>query len=121
MMLGNEAPTQKRDLMMRRPREGKKMIDGKYTTSGKSPIGVIEATLDFRTEGDKVTGTALIMGKEVPFEDGTCEGDDFSGSMLVDSPVGKMKFKVTGTVDGDDISGKMKSAMMTLKFSGNRI
>ena len=56
------------------------------------------------------------------FGGGTLEGDDFSFTVKVESPLGEMDLEVTGSLDGDDISGEVKLGQFPpTPFKGSRV
>jgi hypothetical protein len=96
-------------------------IDGTYKIEIDSPMGKQEATINLKTDGDKLTGTAESMFGKSDFT-GTVKDDTLSWSTEISSPMGQVKLDYTGKVSGDDISGELKAGNFgTSPFKGKRI
>ena len=95
-------------------------VDGSYQVSvemmGNKGAGVV--TLE--TSGTRLKGSVVGMGLQAELQDGTVSGDSFSGSIEGPTPLGTMRFKVTGTVTGDRIEGKLSAGLIKAPFSGTR-
>ncbi len=75
-------------------------IDGKWEAKVMTQVGERTMAMNFRSEGDKLTGTISDgTAKDAPIEDGRIEGDtisfkqtlEFGGSSVVFTYVGKVK------------------------------
>lgn len=96
-------------------------IDGTYKVTGEAKGVAVEGTIEVKTDGDTLTGTAHLRDIEMPLEDGKVNGNDFTCNVVAPTPMGNMKFKVQGTVDGDKVSGTLKALLVKASFSGERI
>jgi hypothetical protein len=61
------------------------------------------------------------MGNTAEIEDGKVDGNRFSHSMTMKTPMGKMKIQDWGKIEDDLITGTLKSMMMSMPFSGKRV
>lgn len=96
-------------------------IDGAYKIEIDTPMGKQEATITFKTDGDKLSGSAdSMMGKQ-DFT-GTVNGNDLAWTMDINSPMGEMKLEYTAKVTGDDIAGEVKAGNFgSSPFKGKKI
>jgi hypothetical protein len=96
-------------------------LDGTYKITTQSQMGKTEATFQFRTNGDTLTGTNEVMGQTLEILNGKVNGNSFNFIEKMESPMGATEFTFKGTVDGDKISGEFVSQMGTTPFEGTRI
>lgn len=96
-------------------------IDGTYAVSTEFKGRKIEGTAELKTDGSKLTGTLCGLGMTAEIQDGKVDGENVTGIVEGPTPLGNMRFKVTGKVVGDTISGKMKAGLIGVKFSGKRM
>ncbi len=96
------------------------MLDGTYTVKLKTPMGVKKGDVEFRTDGNDLTGKLIIMGKENPFTSGEADGENFRFCGEMTTAVGKVAFDCSGKVAGDAIEGNVKTKKGNLIMSGTR-
>lgn len=96
-------------------------VDGTYKIAGDAMGTKLEGTLELKSAGATLAGTARIGSQVIELEDGKASGDTFTGRLAAPTPMGTMKFKVNGTVAGDKISGTLKAMMVSAKFEGSRV
>jgi uncharacterized protein (TIGR03437 family) len=76
---------------------------------------------NFKTEGDKLTGTMTGMGgRESNIEDGKISGDDLSFSVTVEFNGNTRKLEYTGKVVGDQINFKTGQGDRVREFTAKR-
>ncbi len=96
-------------------------IDGTYKIEIDTPMGKQEATMTFKTAGDKVSGSAESMMGKSDFT-GTVSGDTVKFKQDISSPMGQMVLEYTGTVTGDNIAGEVKAGNFgSSPFKGKRV
>ncbi len=96
-------------------------VEGDYKVTVKSPMGPMKGTFSFKVTGNTLTGTASAGGSTAEITDGKLEDNEFSFSMVMNTPAGSMPLKVTGDVVYDRIGGKMGEGASTMRFLGGRI
>lgn len=96
------------------------MIDGKYKISMKTPMGVKDGFLTFKTAGNDLSGVLEILGKENPFEGGSVDGNKLKFSGTFQSIMGKTPYDGEGTIDGDTIQGVSHTKMGDMPLTGTR-
>lgn len=96
-------------------------LTGKYSVTVKTPGGPIEGIFDYEVNGETLVGAVTASGETTEITDGSVDGNGFSHSLKMKTPMGKMKVAVRGRCDGDGIAGEFKSAMMSMPFSGTRL
>lgn len=75
-------------------------VDGEWSITVYSSQGPIPALLKLKVEGEKLTGTILGEGSEMPLE-GTVKDNEVSFSFWY----GEIPVSMSGKVDGDSIKG----------------
>lgn len=96
------------------------MVDGTYSVVLKTPMGAKKGDLVLKTEGNMLTGSMIVMGKENPIVAGTVNGDSFTFTGELKTAVGKVPFECSGSVTGDEITGTAKTKKGNLAMTGKR-
>ena len=79
-------------------------IDGKWTGEVQTPDGnSVPITMNFKTDGDKVTGTITGPSGDVNISDGKMDGDTVSLSINVDADGQQLPFKCSGELKDDEL------------------
>ena len=68
-----------------------------------------------------LTGTVEAAGMKAQVENAKASGSSVTGFIEGPTPLGTMRFKVSGTVTGDTIKGKLKAGLISASFQGKRI
>jgi hypothetical protein len=89
-------------------------IDGKWNaTVDGGPGGPVELVLQFKAEGEKLTGdiSAAMMPEAMPISDGVIKGENLSFKLSLTMMEGAppLVINYTGTLKGDDLT--LKSVM----------
>ena len=95
-------------------------VDGTFRVTVEAMGTTEEGLVELKTQGSKLAGTVRAMGMDVALQDGTVNGQTFSGKIEGPTPMGTMTFKVTGEVAGDRISGKLRAGLIGATFAGTR-
>ena len=84
-----------------------------------SPMGTVEATVDLKVDGEKLTGSFDLGGGRVwPIESGSIKGDALTFVITRNRPSGgSMAYEMKGTVKGDTISGDATAMSNTVEWS----
>ena len=96
------------------------MVSGTYESMMKTPMGVKKGLMILHADGEKLSGTFVIKGKENPFSDGAVSGNHFNFGGELMSSVGKMVYTCEGDVAGDEVTAKAVAKRGTLTISGKR-
>ena len=84
-------------------------ISGKWTTTIKTPIGDMNYVFDFRVEGEKLTGKAVMsMGgesSESVLSEGSVKGDDVSFVETLKIQGQELRCEYKGKISGNEIRG----------------
>lgn len=96
------------------------MVAGKYAATGKAMGKEMECHLDYRVDGNVLTGTMDIKGNKIEVMEGTVDGDNFKHKCQLATPMGKMAVTIEGSVNGDEISFILKNAFAKTQFTGHR-
>jgi len=96
-------------------------VDGTYNIEIETPMGNRPSQLTLECEGNSLTGYhSDEMGTQT-FEGGTVNGNDFSFSLVMTSPIGDLNLTFTGTVVGDAVSGQVQAGTVgAFPFKGTR-
>lgn len=83
-----------------------------------SPVGDIDGTVTLNIDGTKLSGSLTAMGKSGEFENGTVNADgSFECSGILESPMGKMQYTLTGTLSEGKVNAVAKTKMGELKIT----
>ena len=78
-------------------------IDGKWVGTLNGPEGPIQATLELKAEGEKLTGSINFGGMSAaPLSNGKITGSDLSFDLV--SPDGAFTLPFKGKLDGDKLA-----------------
>jgi hypothetical protein len=84
-------------------------ISGKWTTSIQTGIGVMNYTFDFKVEGEKLTGKAVMSmqggSSESAITEGSVKGEEISFVETLKVQGQELKAEYKGKVSGDEIHG----------------
>ena len=89
-------------------------LDGKWVAklerkSSKGQMETVEVTMDFKVQGNQLTGTVTLTTGRRPvtmtIENGKVEGDRFSFTTVQHGRKGDQKWLWEGTVSGDELRG----------------
>lgn len=93
---------------------------GQWEVEVKTPMGGEESPWDFYEKDGVLTGEVFLLGNSANLGEITLDGDNFSCSPDVMSPVGPMKVSITGTIDGTHITGVAKGGPIVMEFEGEK-
>jgi|KBSSwiStaDraftv2_1062776.scaffolds.fasta_scaffold862926_3 hypothetical protein len=95
-------------------------LDGDWTCTAKTPIGVQVFTLSIATEGNRFSGRVFGDLGSKKITDGAVNGNRLDWQMEVKKPM-KMALNCTVSVDGDKLAGVVKAGWLgTYPVSGVR-
>jgi hypothetical protein len=78
-------------------------VDGKWVGDVSTPDGsAISLTLNFKVDGDKVTGTITGPTGDIEITEGKMDGETLQFVLSVDAGGQQLVFKCTGKLAGDD-------------------
>jgi len=84
-------------------------ISGEWTTTIKTAIGDMNYTFDFKVEGEKLTGKAVMsMGgdsSESALSEGSVKGDEISFVETLKVQGQELRCEYKGKISGDEIRG----------------
>jgi hypothetical protein len=91
-----------------------------WDLSVATPIGTIEAVVEFARQDGVVTGTARGAGESVPLSDITLEDDRLTWKQAVTKPL-RLNLAFAVTLDGDTLTGTSKAGRLPAsKVTGRR-
>ncbi|MFE1289105.1 hypothetical protein [Streptomyces sp. NPDC058751] len=95
-------------------------VEGTWDLSISTPIGRIEATVEFRREDGDLVGTARGAGEEVSLSDVVLDGHRLTWKQAVTRPV-RLNLVFAVTVDGDTLAGTSRAGRLPAsKVTGER-
>jgi hypothetical protein len=95
-------------------------VDGKYDVTMNTPMGAQKATLEFVTEGSKLSGKMSSMMGAIEFE-GIADGNNLTWTANAKTPMGDMAVECSAVLEGDALSGEAKMGTFgTASFTGTR-
>ena len=95
-------------------------LDGKYNIRLKTPLGHMKAVVTMEEKDGKVSGNITCMASVAPFENGVVDGNKFSFSAIMPTPLGKIKFDMSGSVEGDAFNAETDSSLGHIVITGER-
>lgn len=96
-------------------------IDGTYKFSMKSPMGKVEGTMNFVTDGSVLTGSMVAGGSKAEILEGEVKENEFTFLSDLKTPMGMMRSTLIGKIEGEGISGVLKMKLGTMQFEGTKI
>ena len=77
-------------------------FDGKWKTTIQTDMGEMSFTIEYKVDGEKVSGTLISDMGDMPFSDGKISDNQIEYTLDIQG----MKITHTGTLDGDKINMK---------------
>ena len=98
------------------------MISGIYKAKIDTPIGTKEGTLSLSEHDGMLEGSLHALGRDVPIENATLQGNTISFSGTLKVPLmGALPFSFEGEHEGDCIKGVVRTSMGDIALSGTRV
>jgi hypothetical protein len=94
-------------------------IDGNWALTFDTPMGSLDASATFKTDGDALSGTMDSQAGSTSFK-GTVKGKTISFVMNVSTPNGDMSIQMDAEVEGDTIKGTFDFGQGTGTWTGKR-
>lgn len=94
-------------------------MDGNWALTFETPMGSLDASATFKTDGDALSGTMESQAGSTSFK-GTVKGKTFEFVMNVSTPNGDMSIQMSGEVEGDTIKGTFDFGQGTGTWTGKR-
>ncbi|MGW2278144.1 hypothetical protein [Streptomyces sp. NPDC001770] len=95
--------------------------EGVWDLSISTPVGRIEAVVEFARQDGVLTGTAHGAGETVPLGDITLEGDRITWKQAITKPL-RLNLAFAVTVDGDTLTGTSRAGRLPAsKVTGRRL
>ena len=93
-------------------------FDGKWAGSVDTPNGPFPVSYEFKSAGNKVTGTTLGMdGMPLPLKNVKVDGNKISFSLDIDFGQGPTTFNYTGVISGGEMKIHSEFMGMPIDFS----
>jgi hypothetical protein len=94
-------------------------IDGSWALVFETPMGALDASATFKSDGEALTGTMESQAGQTSFK-GTVKGSAISFTMNVTTPEGELAIQLDGEVDGDAIKGTFDFGQGIGTWTGKR-
>jgi hypothetical protein len=94
-------------------------VDGTWALVFDTPMGSLDASATFKTDGETLTGTMASQAGSTPIK-GTVKGNAVDFVLNVSSPEGEIAVQINGEVDGDAIKGTFDFGQGTGTWTGKR-
>ena len=94
-------------------------VDGSWALTFDTPMGSLDASATFKTDGDALTGTLDSQAGSTAFK-GTVKGNAISFVMNVSTPNGDMSIQMNAEVEGDTLKGTFDFGQGTGTWTGKR-
>jgi hypothetical protein len=96
-------------------------IDGSWKSDFSTPVGDMHAVYTFKTDGDKVTGTAKSENGETTLANVVVMGNNISFTENLNFQGMPIALEYTGTIDGDQIKFKRHTDGYDDEIVANRV
>lgn len=97
----------------------RKMVDGTYEVVARTPMGARKAKVTL-SSGEGRCEASVTVGNKRKSATGSLDGDAFSFSGTVSSPLGKIPYQLEGTADGVTLDATARTKRGTVSIHGNR-
>lgn len=94
-------------------------VDGNWALVFDTPMGMLDATATFQSDGEELTGTVTSQVGSTSFK-GSINGNTFQFVMNVSTPDGDLSIQMDGEVEGDGIKGTFDFGQGTGTWTGKR-
>ncbi|MCB2177470.1 MAG: hypothetical protein KQH57_16800 [Actinomycetales bacterium] len=94
---------------------------GSYDLTVDTPFGAQHGRLDLDLTTDRLTGRLATASGTSELDDGSVDGDAFTFTTRLRTPMGRMKATVTGTVDGDTLTASARLPLGRAAIHGTRV
>jgi hypothetical protein len=94
-------------------------VDGNWALVFDTPMGILDASATFKTEGEALSGSITSQAGSTSFK-GTVKGNAFEFVMNVSTPEGDLSIQMNGEVEGDNIKGTFDFGQGTGTWTGKR-
>jgi hypothetical protein len=94
-------------------------VDGKWALIFDTPMGSLDASATFKSDGDSLSGTMESQAGTTNFK-GTVKGNAFSFVLNVATANGDISIQMDGEVDGDTIKGTFDFGQGVGTWTGKR-
>jgi hypothetical protein len=94
-------------------------VDGNWTLIFDTPMGSLDASATFKTEGEKLTGTMESQAGSTTFN-GTVKGKAIAFVMNISTANGDLSIQMNAEVDGDTLKGTFDFGQGTGTWTGKR-
>ena len=96
------------------------MVEGKYSITMKTPLGVQKGVVTLNVNGDSLSGVFKALGTANNFNDGKVSGNNFTFSGRLRTMIGSISYVVEGAIDGDNITAVAKTSKGNFQITGKR-
>jgi hypothetical protein len=95
-------------------------VDGKWALLFETPMGSLDASCTFKSDGDALTGTMESQAGSTEFK-GTVKGKTINFVMNVSTPQGDLAIQMNAEIDGDSLAGTFDFGQGTGNWTGKRV
>lgn len=97
------------------------MLDGKYQSSIKTPMGDIKGTITLNSDSNNVTGIIETMGMKNNFKGIKLANDKCNFTGNFNTPIGNISYNAICKVNQDNLELEAVTNKGSFKINGNRI
>jgi hypothetical protein len=94
-------------------------IDGNWAVVFDTPMGMMDATATFKSDGEALTGTLESQAGSTTFK-GTVKASAINFVMNINTPQGDIAITMTGELEGDGIKGTFDFGQGTGAWTAKR-
>jgi hypothetical protein len=97
-----------------------KAVDGKWALQFETPMGALDASATFKTDGDALSGTMESPAGATQFN-GTVKGNTINFVLNIDTPQGAMSIQLNAEIEGDSLKGTFDFGQGAGNWTGTRV
>ena len=97
------------------------MVNGTYTISMSTPLGMKTGTLILTEENGILTGSIRALGKNNPITNGKYNKNEFEFSGTLNTMLSKIKYTAKGTINGDTLQATADTKYGVMNINGSRV
>lgn len=94
-------------------------IDGNWTLTFDTPMGSMDASATFKSEGEVLSGTMESQAGSTSFK-GTIKGNAITWSMNINTPQGDIAIQMNGELEGNALKGTFDFGQGTGSWTGKK-
>jgi len=94
---------------------------GEFRIFMSTPIGDKDMIVTIKEDGNYFSGTLESDARVYELRDVNVDGNTFTGSATLSTPMGEIDATLTCTVDGEEVTGELMTPFMPIVATGKKL